>query len=146
MACARCRNLDLQLNQLERVYIDKLRTLHANIHVSSRAEYDRLQAAESTARGDLQLTRDELRRHKESHLEGEPSSKKISSPGIDSMKRTLRVLTSLTEKRDPERADVDELRWIAPERADAPLDELACYVLQKALKDRADGRKALHNE
>ena len=59
------------------------------------------------------------------------------------MKTALRVLTALNEKQAPATEDVEELRSLAPPDArDLPLDELACEVIQAALKRRAAVRRA----
>jgi N-acetylmuramic acid 6-phosphate (MurNAc-6-P) etherase len=52
----------------------------------------------------------------------------------------LRVLTALTEKRDPDEADVSALQHLAALSAFAPVDELACEVIHQALKQIADLR------
>jgi hypothetical protein len=65
----------------------------------------------------------------------------------------LRVLTALNAHVEPDPDDVMVLRAYAPLRADADLDELACDVIQQALKRRAEIRakeksekSALHSE
>jgi hypothetical protein len=58
------------------------------------------------------------------------------------MELALRVLTALTEKRHPDPADVERLHTMAEASTRGlPLDELACEVIQKALKHRAEARK-----
>jgi hypothetical protein len=58
------------------------------------------------------------------------------------MELALRVLAALTQKRHPNPADVHRLRTIAETGArELPLDELACEVIQRALKHRAEARK-----
>lgn len=59
---------------------------------------------------------------------------------LNAMKIAVRVLTAITEKRHPEPADVEELRRLDPLLRDMPLDELACDVIQQALKRRAELR------
>ena len=59
------------------------------------------------------------------------------------METALRVLSALTAHQYPAPEDVAELRRCAPLLEDAPLDELACDVIQQALKRRAELRKAL---
>jgi hypothetical protein len=44
----------------------------------------------------------------------------------------LRVLSAIVNEREPDPDDVEELRRFAPLLADAPLDELACDVIQQA--------------
>jgi hypothetical protein len=58
------------------------------------------------------------------------------------MQTALRVLTALTEKREANPADVEELRRLAPGDPDVPLDELACEVIQLAIKAREKARGA----
>jgi hypothetical protein len=58
------------------------------------------------------------------------------------MELALRVLAALTQKRHPNPADVDRLRTVAETGArELPPDELACEVIQQALKHRAEARK-----
>jgi hypothetical protein len=59
---------------------------------------------------------------------------------IEAMQTALRTLTALTEKRDPDAADLDALRTYAPQLAGLPADELACEVIQQALRRRALAR------
>jgi DNA-binding NarL/FixJ family response regulator len=60
--------------------------------------------------------------------------------GIDAMKIALRVLTAITEKRNPDPDDLQELHRLAPLQPGASPDELACEVIQQAIKRRADAR------
>jgi len=63
--------------------------------------------------------------------------------GLDAMKTALRVLTALTEKRQPDPADVTLLRTYAgPHPENVALDEFACTIIQRALKRRAEIRSA----
>lgn len=62
---------------------------------------------------------------------------------IEMMETALRVLKAILEKHDPAPADVAELRRLAPSLSDAPLDELACDVIQRALKGREAARAAV---
>ncbi len=60
---------------------------------------------------------------------------------LDSMKVALRVLTALTEKRAADEKDIAELRALAgPSSEGLPPDELACEVIQLALRHRAQVR------
>jgi hypothetical protein len=72
-------------------------------------------------------------------------SKNHASPvqySLQAMEVALRVLTALTEKRNPHPADVNRLRTIVDGSSrDLPLDELACEVIQRALRHRAEARK-----
>jgi hypothetical protein len=62
---------------------------------------------------------------------------------LDAMKLALRVLTALTEHRHLEVDEVATLRALAgPKLQSMPLDELACEVIQAALKHRAAARGA----
>ena len=63
--------------------------------------------------------------------------------GLDAMKTALRVLTALTEKRQPDPADINLLRsYAGPQTEDVALDEFACSIIQQALKHRAQIRAA----
>ncbi len=54
----------------------------------------------------------------------------------------VRVLHALNMKDAPRREDVEELRRLDPLLADtAELDELACEVIRRALKRRAEVRE-----
>ena len=57
------------------------------------------------------------------------------------MQLALRVLTALTEKRYPDPDDVAKLRELAPGARAKTADELACEVIHKALKQRAEVRQ-----
>lgn len=59
---------------------------------------------------------------------------------LAAMKTALRVLTALSERRVPEPADVDALKNYAPLLGNLSVDELACDVIQQALKRRAEAR------
>ena len=52
----------------------------------------------------------------------------------------LRVLMAVTDRQLPAPEDMSELRRLAPLFADMPPDELACEVIQSALKNRAQAR------
>ena len=57
---------------------------------------------------------------------------------LDAMTTALRVLTAITEKRHPDPGDVDVIRGLAGTGCESMgIDELACEVIQKALKRRA---------
>jgi hypothetical protein len=51
------------------------------------------------------------------------------------MTTALRVLSAIVNQRDPDPADVQELRHLPASRAEVPLDELACGVIQQARLD-----------
>jgi hypothetical protein len=61
---------------------------------------------------------------------------------LEAMTTALRVLTALTDKRYPDPADVETLRGYVPQLRDEPPDELACEVIEQALKHRAVARSA----
>jgi hypothetical protein len=63
-------------------------------------------------------------------------------PSKAAMKAALRVLTALSERQEPDQADVDELHWYAPSGRERPLDEVVCDAIQRALQDRERTRKA----
>ena len=58
------------------------------------------------------------------------------------MEVALRVLQAITRRHSPEPADIAELRRLAPLLIDGPLDEMACDVIEQALKRRARLRNA----
>jgi len=58
------------------------------------------------------------------------------------MTTALRVLTSITDYRHPNPADLEELARYMPSLAGASPDELACSVIQQALKQRTRRRAA----
>ena len=49
----------------------------------------------------------------------------------------LRVLTAVNEHKNPDPMDVEKLRLLAPEWADRPVDELACEVIGRTMKQRS---------
>jgi len=54
------------------------------------------------------------------------------------MKVSLRVLAALSDRAEPDGADIDALRYyLGSEAPPADLDQLACAVIQKALERRA---------
>ena len=65
---------------------------------------------------------------------------------LEVMETALRVLAAVNSKRHPDSADIDALRAYAGPQADVMgLDEFACEVIQKALKQRAKARAAKGN-
>ena len=52
----------------------------------------------------------------------------------------LRVIMAITDRQLPTPEDIEELRRLAPLFAHMPADELACEVIQLALKKRAKER------
>ena len=63
-------------------------------------------------------------------------------PSMIALKTALRVLTALAGRLAPEAEDVAALHRYAPDLVDSPADELACDVIQLALKVRARVRSA----
>ncbi len=65
----------------------------------------------------------------------------------EALKTALRVLTAVSEKKEPDPADVDELKRLSPLLADSSsLDEMACDVILQAMKRRDELRKRLGNQ
>jgi len=63
---------------------------------------------------------------------------------LAAMQLALRVLAAVTHKRVPDPQDVAELRKLGPQTPrNIPVDELACEVIQLAIKHRALVRAAL---
>jgi hypothetical protein len=62
---------------------------------------------------------------------------------LAAMKTAMRVLAAVNDKRDPDAADLEELRRLAPLLGGLPPDELACDVIKQALQRREALRKAL---
>ena len=62
-------------------------------------------------------------------------------PSKAAMQAALRVLTAISERQEPDQADVDELHWYAPADRERPLDEVVCDAIQRALQDREEKRK-----
>jgi hypothetical protein len=60
----------------------------------------------------------------------------------EAMKTALRILVAISERRQPDWADVELLRSLAPPILEASLEEIACEVIQTALKNRALVRSA----
>ena len=61
------------------------------------------------------------------------------SDTMASIDTATRVLMAIMDKGKPEPCDVEELRRFAPDCSDLPVDELACEVVQRAVKRRAAG-------
>ena len=60
--------------------------------------------------------------------------------GLTLMQTALRVLTAMSEGREPAPDDVAELNTFDPSPPDRTPDELACDVLQKVLRSRVQLR------
>jgi hypothetical protein len=61
---------------------------------------------------------------------------------LEVMQTALRVLAAVNAKRHPDSMDIDALRAYAdPQNEDIGLDEFACEVIQKALKERVAARR-----
>ena len=61
---------------------------------------------------------------------------------LNIMKVSLRVMTALSKKQQPDSVDVETLRRYLGTRGPSDLDELAREVMQKALIARAKARGA----
>jgi hypothetical protein len=59
---------------------------------------------------------------------------------FDAMTTALRVLKAINERRDPDPSDVRELKRLAPFDERLSIDELACRVIENALRHRAEVR------
>jgi hypothetical protein len=59
---------------------------------------------------------------------------------LEAMQVAVRVLTALSEKRTPDPADVEILNNYAPLLSHLSPDELACDVIQQALRRREQVR------
>jgi hypothetical protein len=59
---------------------------------------------------------------------------------LEAMKVAVRVLGTLNQNQSPDGDDLDRLRQLAPLSAHLPADELACEVIQQAIKHRAEVR------
>jgi hypothetical protein len=70
-----------------------------------------------------------------------PQAKKES---IEVMKIALRVLNAVTERVQPAAADIDGLLSFAPDLTKLPPDELACEVIQRAMKRQVHLQRALN--
>jgi len=70
-------------------------------------------------------------------------SRKVKKESIEIMKVALRVLTAITDKSGPRRADLDGLLAFAPDLTRLPPDELACEVVQRAMKRQVHLQRAL---
>jgi hypothetical protein len=62
---------------------------------------------------------------------------------LEVIQTATRVLTDLTDQRKPDPADIERLRDYDEETNGRDLDELACDVIQKALRRRAELRRGL---
>ena len=71
-----------------------------------------------------------------------PQAKLPMDPNFDAMMIAVRVLMALGEKVPPDSGDLDSLRGFAPSEAHLPSDELACEVIQQAIKRHTAGRTA----
>jgi DNA-binding NtrC family response regulator len=78
------------------------------------------------------IARETVRKSREARIDAKAA--------MDALMTALRVLTALNQHAVPNPDDVMVLRAHAPLRVDADLDELACDVIQQALKRRAEIR------
>jgi hypothetical protein len=53
------------------------------------------------------------------------------------LETALRVLSAITAHNDPDRCDVETLHHFAPTLNDVAPDELACEVIQMAIRHKA---------
>jgi hypothetical protein len=53
---------------------------------------------------------------------------------LAAIRLAIRVLTAITNRQHPASADVEELRRLAQDSSRLPPDELACEVIQGALR------------
>jgi len=58
----------------------------------------------------------------------------MSVESLAAMQVALRVLTAISQRTDPDPADLDLLRSYSPLLSSAPPDELACEVIQQAAR------------
>jgi hypothetical protein len=59
------------------------------------------------------------------------------SASLEAIKTATRVLTALIKEKVPDPADIQALRKFDESTNEGDLDELACGVIQKALRHRA---------
>jgi hypothetical protein len=59
---------------------------------------------------------------------------------VDLILTALRVLSAVVVQQRPDPSDLNFLRGVMPEMANAPADDLACEIIQKAAKRRAELR------
>jgi len=64
---------------------------------------------------------------------------------LEAMTVAVRVLAALNRKRPPDQGDLDYLGQRAPLSAHLPPDELACEVIQQAVKRRTEVRTAVRS-
>ena len=61
---------------------------------------------------------------------------------LEVMTTALRVLTALTEKREPDPADIQALEaFVGPKPSDISRDEWVCDAIQSAIKHREAARQ-----
>jgi hypothetical protein len=73
-----------------------------------------------------------------------PAPPRVKKESIEVMKLALRVLNALTEKTAPAAADLEGLLSFAPDLTKLPPDELACEVIQRAMKRQVHMQRALN--
>ena len=64
MECEVCRQLEAELNRLDRDHTEKSNIVEKNWQSITQREHSRLKSTESDARLDLEIARAKLRRHK----------------------------------------------------------------------------------
>jgi hypothetical protein len=67
----------------------------------------------------------------------------MSADELAALKLALRVLGAVSEKQYPDPRDLAALRELAPDAAGMGADELACEVIQRAIKHRAQVRQKI---
>jgi hypothetical protein len=73
-----------------------------------------------------------------------PPARRAKKESIEVMKAALRILTALTEKTPLSGPDLDELLGFAPDLTNLPPDELACEVIQRAMKRQVHLQRAIN--
>ncbi len=72
------------------------------------------------------------------------NARKVKKESIEIMKVALQVLTAITDKSGPRRSDIEALLMFAPDLTKLPADELACEVIQRAMKRQVHLQRALN--
>ena len=75
-------------------------------------------------------------------IPGESYDKEEMRAGLDAIKMATRVLAALSAKQEPDPADIQALREYDDSTNGQDLEELACDVIQMALRHRAAMRAA----
>jgi hypothetical protein len=67
----------------------------------------------------------------------------MEQESMAALKTALRVLTAISERHEPDQSDLEELRRYLPLLSQAPIDEVACEVIQQSMRIRARIRSAV---